>query len=109
MENLKVKCISLLKENHHVITTDSQAELVFNEIQDFVREEYLEQFILDDLCIFKNKEHAFDWFFGSCINLEDIDFTIDSDMIGKNIQDILLEGKENYVKINDGIHLTYWM
>ena len=56
MENLKLKCINLLKEQHsYAVKTDSDAELIFEEIISVVKKENLEKFIKQNLCIFSEE------------------------------------------------------
>lgn len=119
MENLKLKCINLLKEKHsQAVKTDSDAELIFEEIIDFVKKENIENFIKQNLCIFSEEEYAFDWFYNNeeldlFTFLKDLPINIDSSMVGKSMGNVvvkeLLSSHENYMKINDNLHLTYWM
>ena len=113
MDTLKEKYINLIKKNHPIVENNKDAELILDEISNIVTDEILEDFIINDLCIFNNKKYAFNWFFDDSqtgsIQIDNIDFEIESYMIGNNIKDILLEGKENYIKINDNLHLTYWI
>ena len=134
MENLKLKCINLLKEKHsQAVKTDSDAELIFEEIIDFVKKENIENFIKQNLCIFSEEEYAFDWFYNNeeydlftitggkarYFNVErftflkDLPINIDSSMVEKSMGNVVIEellnSHENYIKVNDNLHLTYWM
>lgn len=118
MKSLKSVCIELLKENHgRTIKTDSDAELVFEIIAKEVRLDKLKDFIEDDLCIFSSQYDAYDWFSNGeenlLVALKNTDITITNNMVGQNLRDVLvselLSDKENYIKVNDNIHLTYWM
>ena len=118
MKNLKERCIELLKENlSHIIKTDKDAEAVFIEINDIVSEDRLEEFIKQDLCGFSSRDNVLNWFLEEDVDLlkvfRELYVEITQDMVGMNLSDViessLLDDKENYIKVNDNIHLTYWM
>ena len=118
MENLKERCIKLLeKNNSHVIKTNKDAEAIFNEIICIVQEDKLEDFIEYDLCLFSSRDNALNWFLSEDIDffniIGDMHIEITPDMVGVSliniIKDSFLHNKENYIKVNDNIHLTYWM
>lgn len=115
MNNFKNECINLIKENHcKIIKTNNDAEKVFDALKDVIMECHLKDFINEDLCVFSNKTDAFNWFFSDEGDiLESIkNITITNNMVGKNMEDIIkdevLLDRENYIKVNENIHLTYW-
>ena len=118
MKNLEARCIELLKENHcNAIKTDVDAKAVLEELKAIVLSNDLERFIQDDLCVFSNRNQALNWFLEENDDLLELfralEVNITTDMVGMNLSDVaeisLLEDKENYIKVNDNIHLTYWM
>lgn len=118
MKNLDLKCVELLKENYcRVIKTTEDAEAVLRKLRSIVIDENLEKFITDDLCVFSSRTEAFNWFEEdeaiSIYRLKNISEQITPDMVGLNwgdaIETLFLNEKENYICVNDKIHLTYWM
>lgn len=102
--------IEYLCDNSCIEITPDEAELILHEIKDIVYDEKLIHFIQEDLCIFKSKEQALNWFDNDeKIDRDYIDFKITQDMVGKDILDIILENKENYLRINNTLHLTWWL
>lgn len=104
------KNVILICEEFNI--SESDAILILKEIERIIREEKLEDFILNDLCIFKSKNDAFDWFYDDektgKINESDLDIEITKDMVGKDLKNILLECKENYIEVKDDLYITYW-
>lgn len=109
--NFNKYIIEKICDNHRYLgITEEEAELILYEIKDIIVEEKLIKFIHDDLCIFRSKEKAFNWFNdGDKIDVDEIDFEITQDMVGKDVIDVLLENKENYIRVNDTLHLTHWL
>lgn len=89
---------------------EEEAELILYTIKYSVAEDKLIQFVQDDLCIFRSSNKALEWFNdGEIMHMKNIDFEITKDMVGKDVIDVVLENKENYIKINDMLHLTWWL
>lgn len=114
MENTKLIEI-LVKENDHLEITNQEAKSILENIKhnvSFKDEQDLEKFVKDDLCIFRDKEYAFNWFYDSedteRVSTDLLDYDITANHINKNFKDILLEGNENYLEIQDGLYLTWW-
>lgn len=100
----------LCNNYQHIGLIEEEAELVLHEIKDIIPTDKLIQFVQDDLCIFRSAKKAFEWFNdGRRIDMSNIEFDITEDMVGKEIIEVLLENKENYIKMVNGMHLTWWM
>lgn len=114
MENTKLIDL-IVKEKEHLSLTMQDARDILKALEgslDFYdNEELMILFIEDDLMVFKEKQGVFDWFYDSdgngSINQDVIDFDIKSDMLGKNVKDILLECNHNYVKVNDDLYVSW--
>lgn len=109
----------LMKQNEKLQITKEEAESVFDsiilDITGFNEndDDDMKEFITEDLCLFREREYVFSWFFDNendgKIDYDLIDFTITPDMVGRKVKDILLESKENYLKINDNLYATWWI
>lgn len=88
-----------------------------NELGIVDRETYMSYFITDELNVFNSKEEAFVWFISdeplSIVAEEIKDIKISSNLIGETIGNaaiiMFLNNKENYLKVNDHIYLTWWL
>lgn len=118
MENLQSRCIELLKEKFsNVIKTFMDAKFVFDELDTIVNNDEIETFIKENLCVFSNRNDALQWFLSDDDDVLELftslDIKITSDMVGMNLHDVIeiafLQDKENYIEVNEDIHLTYWM
>lgn len=118
MENLQSRCMELLKENFsNVIKTSMDAKFVFDELNAIVDNHEIETFIKEDLCVFSNRNDALQWFLSEDDDVlelvKSLDIKVTSDMVGMNLHEVMeiafLEDKENYIEVNEDIHLTYWM
>lgn len=110
MEKRKdMELIKTIVETYNV--SEKDATLILKELRKCIYENSLENFIKEDLCVFKEDKDALYWFYENepLITSGVLDIDITSDMVGKNLIDALLESNENYIKVNDNIHLTYWM
>lgn len=87
-----------------------EAEHVLHIIKEHMSQEDIVSFVQDSLCVFRSSNKALEWFNdGEIMHMKNIDFEITKDMIGKDVIDVILENKENYIKINDMLHLTWWL
>lgn len=88
------------------VGTEENARLVFNFIKTITEETKIKDFI-EDLVIHSDKEKAFDWIYEDTVEYH-INFTITKDMVGKDIKDILLSECDNYKKLSEDLHLTWY-
>lgn len=121
----KKACLGLVKEEFRfLLQTDEEAETVcdrlIKEYENSNRTEGFEAFVVDSVCMFDCKKDAFEWFIGTdtsyfqlLCELYTQNLEITEDMVGKDLGDAVidcyLDNQENYVEINDHIHLTWWM
>lgn len=100
----------LCENNMDLGLIKEEAELILYEIKDIILDDQLISFIQEDLSIFRSKEKALTWFNdGEEISRNEMDFKITQDMVGKDVIDVVLENKENCIKINDTLYLTWWL
>ena len=121
----KKACLDLVKEEFRfLLQTEEEAENVcdrlIKEYENSNRTEGFEGFVVDSVCMFDCKEDAFEWFVGTgtsyLVLLDELDtqnLEVTEDMVGKNLSDAVIDcylvNQENYVEINDHVHLTWWM
>lgn len=106
--------VDIILEEHgdNVEITRDQAMTIAGFIITEIEEDRKEQFIREDLRIFKTKSDVFDWFFDyekeGRIDKDNVDIVITEDMVGRNLRDIMLDEQENYQEV-DGLYLVWWM
>lgn len=108
------KYINSLRENHQYFKnnlTDNNCVLIIDAIKEFVSEKDIIIFIEDELILHESHMDALAWL----TNGEEISIyylknhTITSDEVGKSITEAYVEGYDNYKKILENIHMTWWL
>lgn len=103
----------LMKHYENLEVTQEEAKSILESVESVLQVDSFQDFIIENLCLFREREYVFNWFFDSedegQIDSDLIDFIITSDMVGKDVIDILLEGHENYLKVNNNLYATWWM
>ena len=134
MKELKnKKYLKLIKENNAnmamgIVRNDEDALKVLDVVMEVLNEEIsnkeaiserdIECFIEERLCLFSNKRDVLEWVYDEEYQLDVMDFlkgkliTIDETMLGKDLEDVLLdrilESDERYYEISNDVYLTYY-
>lgn len=103
----------LMKQNENLQITEEEAKFILENVKDSLRINNFQDFIMKDLCLFKDQNHVIDWFYCDDdiqdLSEELLNSTVEDYMVGRKVKDIILESKENYLKINDNLYATWWM
>ena len=118
----KKTCIEFIENEFDFILKDrKEAEKIYEIAKDIAEQfhEDTKDFIEDYLNVFTSAEDAFDWFMEGSpyeLLLAEIDnarILISEEDVNKSLYDVIIESylndRENYEKINDNLHLTWWL
>lgn len=109
MEKIKF----LMKHYEDLEITEEEAKLILESIDGTVFIDSFQDFIMEDLCLFRNQDNVINWFYcdDDIQNLSEklLNYTIESCMVGRKVKDIILEEHGNYLKINDNLYVTWWI
>lgn len=103
----------LMKHNEKLQITEEEAKFILENVENSLRIDSFQDFIMEDLCLFREQDYVIDWLY--CdediqdLSEELLNTTVEDSMVGRKVKDIILESKENYLKINDNLYATWWM
>lgn len=109
MDNMEL----LMKHYESLEITQEEAKFILENVENALCIDSYKDFIMEDLCLFREQDYVIDWFY--CdediqdLSEELLNTTVEDSMVGRKAKDIILESKENYLKINDNLYATWWM
>lgn len=111
--------IELIKDNMVYEMSDEEASIIYDFLVNNlkVKDEWLKDYIEDNLRLFINKTDLFDWVYDEKLYpsefLDDYcsEIIISQDMVGKSLKDIVVthisENYIDYLKVNDNLYVYY--